>query len=188
MSHHLGTHSPTRLMVAALCLGMAIMAPLAANAGGDDDALLPKLKTSKHTLVEGIQATQAENGTAISAKLEFEDGKLWLSVYTAKSGLEKDAEHNVLMELKGDATAAKWQPKAEVFEDKAHLARSAMQLTAIQTTTLTLEDVIKKVDAQKKGTVYSVIPGVRDGKTVFNVSVVTKDGKRLPMTIDEGTK
>jgi hypothetical protein len=36
-----------------------------------------------------VQAAQKENGVAISAKIEFEDGKLWLSVYTAKLGLDK---------------------------------------------------------------------------------------------------
>src|SRR5215207_11690343 len=100
MSGHLGKQRVTRT-VAAFCMAVATLAPLAAQAGGDDDALLPRLKTSKHTVVEGIRTAQKENGTAVSAKLEFEDGKLWLSVYSAKSGLEKDAEHNVLVELKG---------------------------------------------------------------------------------------
>ena len=156
-----------------------------ADAGGDPEAVPGKLKTAKQTLAQGIAAAQKENGVAISAKLEFEDGKLWLSVYTAKAGLEKDAEHNVLMELKGDATAAKWEPKTEVFEDKKHLTRAAMHLTAMQTATLSLEAAMKKAEAQKKGTPYSVIPFVRDGKTAFEVIVATPAGKSLHLTIED---
>ncbi len=177
-----------RKATAALCTGAALLMVLPVAAGGEDDAVVAKLQGSKHTLLEGIQAAQKENGVPISAKIEFEDGKLWLSVYTAKLGLGKDAEQNVLMELNGVATSPKWELKAEVFADKEHLARSAMQLTAMQTTSLTLEEVLAKATAQKKGTVYSVIPAVRAGKTVFDVLVATPAGKSLRLTIDETSK
>src|SRR5690349_17654740 len=88
------------------------------SSANEAESVPAKLKTAKHTLLEGIQQAQKENGPAISAKFEFEDGKLLLSVYTAKAGLEKDAEHNILMELNGEATKAKWEPKSEVFADK----------------------------------------------------------------------
>ena len=176
------------LLILAAGLATALLAANDVAAGGDETAVVAKLKASKHTLLEGIQSVQKDNGVAISAKLEVEDGKLFLSVYTAKAGLTPDAEHNVLMELKGDATAARWEPKAEVFEDKPHLARSAMHLTAMQTTPLTLEGVIKVAAAKKKGTVYSVIPAIRDGKTVFDVRVATAAGKSEQLTIDESTK
>jgi hypothetical protein len=152
------------------------------------DPMPGKMKAAKHTLLEGIQQAQKENGPAISAKFEFEDGKLMLSVYTAKAGLERDAEHNVLMELNGEATKPKWEPKSEVFEDKEHLARSAEQLTLMQLTPLTLEDATKKAIAMKKGTVYSVIPMVKDGKTVFDVIVATGAGKSAHIAIDETNK
>jgi hypothetical protein len=186
-------HMHNRIAKGSLLLGIGLVVALGVPksvAAGDDEsgALGAKLKASKHTLLEGIAASQKENGVAISAKLEVEDGKLWLSVYTAKAGLGADAEHNVLMELKGDATTATWEPKTEIFEDKPHLARSAMHLTAMQTTPLTLEAVIKVAAAKKKGSVYSVIPAVRDGKTVFDVLVRTPAGKTEHLTIDETTK
>ena len=59
-------------------------------------------------------------------------------VYTAKAGIDKDAEHNVLMELSGDPTKDKWEPKGEVFEDKAHITRAAMHLTLVQRAKATL--------------------------------------------------
>lgn len=183
-------NTPSRItgVVTAFLLAGTVFLSHTVEAADDDTAVVAKLKTSKHTLFEGVQAAQKENGLAISAKIEFEDGKLWLSVYTAKGALDKDAEHNVLMELKGETTTAKWEPKVEVFEDKKHLARSAMQLTLIQTTPLTLEDAIKKATAMKKGTVYSVIPAVKDGKTVFDVLVATFAAKTEHLTIDETTK
>jgi hypothetical protein len=188
MANHMRIWGRRLVAAVALSLGAAVLAPLEVVAGGDEDAAAAKIKTSKHSLAEGVQAAQKENGVAVSAKIEFEDGKLWLSVYTAKAGLEKDAEHNVLVELKGDTTTAKWEPKLEVFEDKKHLARSAAQLTAMQSTTLTIEDVIKKAAAQKKGTVFSVIPAVKDGRTVFDVLLATPAGKSVHLTIDESTK
>lgn len=178
--------APTLLVVSALAGAISLSG--IALAGGDPTAVVPKLKAGKHSLLEGVQQAQKDNGVAISAKLELEDGKPSLSVYTAKAGLGADAEHNVLMELSGDATAPKWQPKAEVFEDKAHITRAATHLTLVQTTTLTLEDAIKKAEAQKKGTVYSVTPVARAGKTVFEVLVAAPGGKTVTLAIDESSK
>lgn len=172
-----------------VCLIASIVSIGRMGSSANEADLVPaKLKTAKHSLLEGIQQAQKENGAAISAKFEVEDGKLLLSVYTAKAGLDKDAEHNVLMELNGEATKPKWEPKTEVFADKAHLARSAEQLTLVQLSTVSLEDAAKKAAAMKKGTVYSVIPIVKDGKTVFDVAIASADGKPTHVTIDESTK
>ncbi|MBA3573338.1 MAG: PepSY domain-containing protein [Pyrinomonadaceae bacterium] len=117
----------------------------------------------------------------------MKDDKLMLSVYTAKEGLGKDSEHNTLMELIGDATQAHWTPEPEVFEDNPHIARSSMHLTAMQLTKMTLADVVKRASTQQQGTVYSVIPAVRDGKSVFEVMVATPDGKSAHLTLDATT-
>ncbi|MBI3990246.1 MAG: PepSY domain-containing protein [candidate division NC10 bacterium] len=146
--------------------------------------LLSRLKDSKHSLVDGISQAEKAYGIAISAKFEMKGENLMLSVYTAKEGRNKDAEHNVLMELLGDATKPTWEPEIEVFEDKPHIARSAMHLTLMQVTKLALVEVIKKAAAVQPGTVYSVIPAVRDGKPIFGVLVATPDGKSVPLTLD----
>ena len=154
--------------------------------GGEagDAELLKRLTESKHSLVDGIKQAEKGNGPAISAKFEVEDGKLWLSVYTAKQGREKDAEHNVLMELKGEPDGAEWQPKTEVFQDKEHIARSAMQLTLLQLSKLSLEDVVKKATAGQKGTVFSAIPAVNNGKPVVVVGIANPDGTRTNVLFD----
>jgi uncharacterized membrane protein YkoI len=107
--------------------------------------------------------------------------------YTAKAGLKNDAEHNQLIELKGEANAASWTPTTEVFEDKKHLTRSAMQLTLVQTSKLSLVDAIKKAGAAQAGTVYSAIPAVEDGNPVFIVKVATADGKSINLIVDGKT-
>ena len=146
-----------------------------------------RLKDSKHSLAAGIAQSEKENGVAISAKFEMDGDKLVLSVYTAKAGFGSDAEHNALVELGGDATKSPWKPEVEVFEDKKHLTRSAMQLTLVQLSKLTLAEVIKKAEAAQPGTVYSVIPSVKDGNPVFDVLVGTAEGKSVHLSVDGKT-
>src|SRR5215212_3722056 len=109
--------------LAAVLIGFALSGFANLRAEESDFALLASLSQSKHSLTEGIAQAEKQNGAAISAKFEVEDGKFWLSVYTAKSGLKMDAEHNQLIELKGEASGSTWQPNTEVFEDKKHLTR-----------------------------------------------------------------
>jgi hypothetical protein len=153
-----------------------------------ESAVLARLPSSKHTLGEALQAVSAEGSVPISAKLELEDGKLWLSVYGAKAGLNKCAEKNELFELKGDATSAQWLPQREVFQDKEHLTRASAQLTLMQTTPLTLETAIAKAAAMKKGTTYSAIPVLKDGKTAIVVRARTSAGQSVQIVINETTK
>jgi uncharacterized membrane protein YkoI len=171
------------LAASALILSSASL--LAAEGG--DDALLARLKDSKHSLADGIAQSEKENGVGISAKFEMKGETLMLSVYTAKEGLGKDAEHNALIELQGDAATSPWTPENEVFEDKKHLTRAAMQLTLVQLSKLTLADAIKKAESAQPGTVYSVIPSVKDGNAVYDVKVATADGKSVQLVVDGKT-
>lgn len=168
----------------------AAVALVAARGQAEDSegALLARLPSSKHTLGEALRAVSAEGSVPISAKLEFEHGKLWLSAYGAKSGLDKCAEKNELFELKGDATSAQWQPQREIFQDKEHLRRASTQLTLMQTTALTLETAIAKATAMKKGTIYSAIPALKDGKTAIFVRARTNAGQSVQVVINESTK
>jgi hypothetical protein len=54
----------------------------------------------------------------ISAKFQFEEGKFSLSVYTAEDCRAGDAEHNTLMELKGEPDAATWNPDTTCLRTK----------------------------------------------------------------------
>ena len=182
-----GTRSTLRRFTAAIALTCALVGASLSAAEHDDAALLGRLKDSKHSLADGIAQSEKQNGVAISAKFEMDGDKLMLSVYTAKSGLGADSEHNALIELGGDATKSPWAPETEVFEDKKHLTRSAMQLTLVQTSKLTLTEAIKKAEAAQPGTVYSVIPAIKDGNPVFDVLIATTDGKSVHLTVNGKT-
>jgi len=158
------------------------LAVIAAEAG--DAATTSRLATSKHTLVEAIRQTEQANGTVISAKFEFEDGKLWLGTYAAKSGRAADAEHNTLIELKGEPTAATWKPAIEVFADKEHLTRSAMQLTLMQLSKAGLADIVTTASKANQGTAFSAIPAVKGGKAVVVVMFATADGKTHAVDVE----
>jgi hypothetical protein len=170
-----------------LAFGITLLAS-ATHAEDNDAQLLDRLSQSKHGLREALEAVRAEGGAPISVKLELEDGKLWLSAYGAKAGLDKCAEKNELFELKGDAAADQWQPTREVFRDKEHLSRASVQLTLMQTTTLTLEAAVAKAEAAKKGVVFSAIPVLKDGKTAVAVRTRSASGQSLQILIDEKSK
>jgi uncharacterized membrane protein YkoI len=179
LSRQLLKASAALILLAGTLAGVSLLA-----AEGGEDTLLAKLKDSKFSLADGIAQAEKENGLAISAKFELEGDKLSLSVYTAKAGLGKDAEHNALIELAGDPTQDTWKTETEVFEDKKHLTRSAMQLTLVQLSKLTLRDAIKKAEAAQPGTVYSITPAVKDGNPVFNVKVANAEGKSINVVVD----
>jgi hypothetical protein len=161
----------------------ALLPVWAYSAGGGDTETTQRLGEAKHTLIEGIRQAEQTNGAAISAKFEFEDGKLWLSVYTARAGRMPDAEHNTLIELKGEPTAGTWKPAIEIFEDKEHLTRSAAQLTLMQLSKKSLPEIIADASARQKGTVYSAIPMLKDGKPVVVVKFALPGGETAAVDI-----
>jgi uncharacterized membrane protein YkoI len=173
-----------RVGLAMALFGMISAAALLSAAEQNEDALISNLKNSKYSMADGIKQAEKENGVAISAKFEMKGATLMMSVYTAKAGLDKDAEHNELIELLGDAAKEKWTPEIEVFEDKKHLTRSAMQLTLVQVSKIKLTDAIKKAESAQGGTVYSVIPAVKDGNSVYIVKIATPEGKGIHVTVD----
>jgi hypothetical protein len=170
-----------------LNIGLLLTGIVAGQAWAAEDGsaeTIKRLPETKHTLVEAIRQAEKTSGTPISAKFEFEDGKLWLSVYTAKDGKVPDAEHNTLMELKGQPGGAQWQPATEVFQDKEHIARSSTQLTLIQLSGSSLESAVQKAASAQKGTPYSAIPRVKAGRPVLEVLVAAPDGKSMMVDVD----
>jgi hypothetical protein len=172
-----------RVVVIAMATALAVPFIARAASGGDAETIR-HLPESKHTLVDGIHQAEQSSGAAISAKFEFEDGKFWLSVYTAKDGRARDAEHNTLMELKGEPDAVTWKPDTEIFADKAHLTRAATQLTLMQLTNTSLADIVRKAASGQPGTPYSAIPAVKDGKSVVVVLFALPDGKTSAANVD----
>jgi uncharacterized membrane protein YkoI len=174
-------------LAVGVLLGLTMIGASPARGADADEALLKALPKSKHSLADGIKQVTKGSEVAISAKFELEKGELMLSVYTAEKGLEQDAEHNVLKEFNGSATGKEWKPEIEVFKDVAHVARSAEQLTVVASSKMSLLDVIKKAEKQQPGTVFSVTPTVRKGKSVY-VVLVASEGKAVELSFDVDSK
>jgi len=176
---------------AAMIVGAAVaMAGAGGLPSGDDDAkVVAALSKSKQTLEDAIKQAAPGQQAAISAKFEMEDegkGGLSLSVYVAEKGLSVDAEHNLFKEVAGSPESAAWKTETEVFKDVEHVSRSAEQATIMALTKLTLTEVIAKAKKDQPGTVYSVIPHMRDRKAVFVVMVAAKD-KSVELVYDAMT-
>ena len=159
-------------LTAVVAFGLVMVASsyTTASAQGADQALLRAISGAKITLAQGI--AQVAKGTEVptEAKYEMEDGKIHLSVYTSAKGFDTAAEDNSFNEYGGEATAAAWSPKKEVFADLKHIARSAQYHTLLSMTKMTIPAIIQKASAQ--GTVLSVKEKIRSGKPVFEVMVV----------------
>jgi hypothetical protein len=151
---------------------------IAWSADADQATLIKAISGAKITLAQGI--AQVAKGTEVptEAKYEMEDGKLMLSVYTSAKGFDTAAEDNSFNEYGGEATAATWSPKKEVFADLKHIARSAQYHTLLSMTKVTIPAIIQKASGQ--GTVISVKEKVRNGKPVFEV--ITVQGANAKMT------
>jgi uncharacterized membrane protein YkoI len=165
--------------VAVLAISLAGQVFAAEEESSEENTkLLQALPNSKHSLKDGITQSSAKSPeTAISAKFEFEDGKLSLSVYTAEKGLEVDADDNVLKELAGNPEEAKWTPEVEVFKDVPHVARASQQLTLVSLTKISLLDILAKAEKDVPGTVFSITPVVENRKPCFEVLIASKDKK-----------
>jgi hypothetical protein len=171
----------TAAMIWALALGFVAHA---AGASGDDSLLARRLPDAKTSLAKGIERAGEQQGFPISAKLEIDGLGLQLSVYTARQGRGVAAETNELIELKGQASMASWNPELEVFSDKPHIARASMHLTVMQQSRLGLAELLKKAAAQHTGMIFSIIPAIDKGKPVMNLLIRKQDGKIEASSID----
>src|SRR3954452_11310304 len=161
-----------RNLMFAIVIGLATVGSggLAWSEDADQAALLKALGGAKLTLEQGIAQVAKGTEAPTEAKYEMEDGKLMLTVYTSAKGFDTPAEGNSFNEYGGEATAATWAPKKEVFTDLEHIARSAQYHTLLSMTKVTVPAIIQK--ALPQGTVVSVKEKVRNGKAVFEVMSV----------------
>src|SRR6266576_1230918 len=98
-------------------------------------------------MAQGIAQVAKATEVATEAKYEVEDGKLHLSVYTSAKGFDTAAEDNSFNEYGGEATAATWSPKKEVFTDLKHIARSAQYHSLLSMTKKTIPSITQNASA-----------------------------------------
>lgn len=129
----------------------------------EHEELAKAMKDAKVSLERGVSAASAREGKPISAKYEVEDGKLQLSVYTAKG----DGFSEVIVDHRtGKVT------KAEPITSGDDLAAAKDQKEAMAKAKRSLKEAT--ADATKKNPGYravSAIPRLEEGHPVAVVTL-----------------
>ena len=163
------TGGATVLGLVAL-VGFADQNAIFANDDDDEgqEKLIKLLDTSKINLQQGLAAGE-QQGQPISAKFEVDEGKLQLSVYTAKDG--KFSE--VLVDyVNGKVT------KAEPITEGDDLAAAKSQSAAMAKAKTTLKEAVDKAVAQSaKARVVSAVPSLKDGRPIASIALL--DGEQI---------
>ena len=156
------------------------------GAGHDPKVIIPLLKTSKISLLQGIAYAEKTSGPATSAKFEVgDDGKLALSIYTVPEGLRVQPENATLTEISGAASEGYPGLKAEVFTDKEHIARASVHMTLFQLSKANLIQVIARALRIQPGIPIDVRnPMVQNHRAVAEVVIVGKGMNVYNIKID----
>lgn len=160
----------------ATVIGLAALVGFADHnaifADDDDDEgqekLIKLLDASKINLQQGLAASE-QQGQPISAKFEVDEGKLQLSVYTAKEGK--------FFEVLVNYTTGKVL-KIEPITEGDDLAAATSQSAAMAKAKTTLKEATDKAVAQSaKARAVSAVPSLKDGRPV--VSIALLDGEQF---------
>lgn len=134
---------------------------------------LKALQPAKVTLERALTISKLQ-GKPISAKFEIEDGKLQLSVYTAKDG--KFSE--VLVNYRNGKVA-----KVEPITEGEDLTAARAQSEAMGKAKISLETATTKALKKNSGfRAVRVVPSMESGRAVAAVTLVGRDG---PKTVPE---
>jgi hypothetical protein len=169
-----------KTMAAVVTAAVFVVSPGWAQTSDDkakEHAELAKaLRDAKIPLQQGLAASTKE-GKPISAKYEVEDGKLQLSVYTMKA--DKFAE--VIVDHKTGKIA-----KTEPITQGDDLTHAKEQSEAMSKAKRSLGAAASEAVKENKGyRVVSVIPTVKDGHPVADVTIVKgSDWKTLSEKLD----
>jgi hypothetical protein len=166
------TRRKMMLMTAgAMALGFAGLGGFAGNnafsADNEDasqEALIKLLDTAKCNLQQGLAASE-QQGKPISAKFEVDDGKLELSVYTAKEG----KFFEVLVNYETGKVL-----KTEPITEGDDFSAAKEQNEAMANAKTSLQAAVDKTMAQSANTrAVSVVPSMRDGHPTASIDVLT---------------
>jgi len=150
------------LSLLGIGLAFLLAVPVAA-AEGDPAALAAKLKEAKVSLQQGFSAS-AKSGKPISGKFEVEDGKLQLSVYTAKG----DAFSEVIVDHKTGKVV-----KAEPITSSDDLTAAKAQNDAMAKANTSLSAAVSRALKGNKGyRAVSATPSMKDGHPTADVTLL----------------
>jgi uncharacterized membrane protein YkoI len=164
-----------KLPVFAVALGLALMASGYAawsEENSEQAALVKAMGSAKVSLQQGLIASSKE-GKPISAKFEVEDGKLQLSVYTAKDGkfFEVVVNHKT-----GKIT------KVVPITEGDDLAHAQSQSAAMTKAKISLKQAVDRARTTAAFRAVSVTPEEKGGHDI--ASVVLVKGKQF-RTLEE---
>jgi hypothetical protein len=159
-------------------LGAALfLCNASARAEADISALAGQMKGVKVTLEQGLTASSSK-GKPISGKFEVEDGKLQLSVYTAKGSDYSE----VIVDHRTGKVA-----KAEPITGGDDLAAAKAQADAVSAAKTSLAAAVRKAVKENKGyRAVSVTPSTKDGHPSAEVMLIkgTDETKSVTEPID----
>jgi hypothetical protein len=128
-----------------------------------DPALAEALKDTTVTLQQGLTAAQSK-GRPISAKFEMEDGKLQLSIYTARG---RKFSEVIVDHMTGKVA------KSEPITEGDDLTEAKAQNAAMAKTRASLKAVADKAVRASAGfRAVSVTPALKDGHGVASVTLL----------------
>jgi hypothetical protein len=153
-----------RLMLAGLLVSSAVWSGTYQEKGRAE--LAKAVAEAKVSLDQGLAAS-AREGKAISAKFEIEEGKLQLSVYTAKGDKfsEVIVDHNT-------GTVAKAEPITSGDDYTAAKDQNATMAKAKRSLRAALTQVLKRNSGFRA---VSVVPSLKDGHPVAEVTLAKGD-------------
>jgi hypothetical protein len=155
----------------AIALGFAGLAGVAGNnafSADDEDAsqeaLIKLMDSSKIKLQQGLAASE-QQGMPISAKFEVDDGKLQLSVYTAKEGKFFEV---LINHVTGKVL------RAEPITEGDDLSAAKEQNAAMANAKTSLQAAVDKTIAESANIrAVSVVPSMKDGHPTASIDVLT---------------
>ena len=152
-----------KTMLCAALGAAALVGTGGARAEGDTAALAAQLKNAKVSLQQGLTASVSK-GKPISAKFELEDGKLQLSVYTAKG---TDFSEVIVDHRTGKIATS----KAITGGDDLTAAKGQAEAMASAKTSLKAA-VDKAVKANGGYRAVSVTPSMKDGHPSAEITLL----------------
>jgi hypothetical protein len=154
-------------VLGATILGFAALAGLAGNnvvfADDDDEgqeALIKTLGAAKISLQQGL-AVGEQGGQPISAKFEVDEGRLQLSVYTAR-----DSKFSEMLVDYADGKVMKAEP---ITKGDDLVAADSQSATMVKAKTSLKEAVNRAVSQSADARAVSVVPGLKDGHPVASI-------------------
>jgi hypothetical protein len=142
----------------------------------EEQALIKSIGDAKINLQQGLTAAEAQ-GQPISGKFEVEDGKLQLSVYTAKDG----KFFEVVVDFVGGKIT-----KTEPITEGDDLAAAKAQSAAMMKAKTSLKAAVDKALAQSVGArAVEVTPELKNGHALATVTLLKeKEFKTMPQSLE----